>query len=315
MGGLLTEVGKKLAERWLSLLVLPGALYLAIATTAHTLGHPHPFDLSRLTDQITTWANHPTASTTGGHVVVLAATLTGAAAAGLAAQALGSLVERLWLAADWPAWPPPFRQLAARQTKRRHEPWTTAARAWHQHREDDRRTQANTGHRADPTARHAAERAMTRIAPEEPARPTWCGDRLNAVALRLDRDHHLNLATAWPHLWLILPEETRTQVTAARQALTRATTLAAWALLYLPLTVWWWPAALITATLALIARTRTRTATDTYALLLEAATRIHARDLADRLGLDPTGPLTPDTGALLTFRLTPTPPPPPPPTS
>ncbi|NGO48154.1 hypothetical protein, partial [Streptomyces ureilyticus] len=293
MGGLLTELGKKLAERWVSLLVLPGALYLAVAATAHTLGHTHPFDLSRLTAQITAWAAHPAATTVGGQVVLLAAVLAGAAAAGLATQALGSATERLCLAAGWPTWPAPFRQLAAWQTTRRQQRWRNAARTWHRHREHDARALAR-GHRTDPSARHAAERAMTRIAPEEPARPTWSGDRLNAAAVRLERDRHLDLAAVWPHLWLTLPEEARTEITAARQALTRATTLTAWALLYLPLTAWWWPAALITATLTLISWARTRTATDTYALLLEAATRSHARDLVDRLGLDTTGPLTPE---------------------
>ncbi|MFF8883155.1 hypothetical protein [Streptomyces flaveolus] len=312
MGGLLTELSKKLAERWVSLLVLPGALYLAVAASSRALGHTHPFDLSRLTDQITTWANHPATGKAGGQVVLLAAVLAGAAAVGLAAQALGSLTERLWLAADWPAWPPPARQLAAWHTARRRRRWATAARTWHQHREGAARALAR-GRRVDPATRHAAEHAMTRIALEEPARPTWSGDRLNAAALRLDRDHGIDLAHIWPHLWLSLPEEIRTEVTAARQSLTRATALAAWALLYLPLTAWWWPAALITLALALTARIRTRAATDTYALLLEATTRVHARDLTDRLGLDPTGPLAPGTGDALSRCLTPTPPPPPPP--
>ncbi|MEO3749416.1 hypothetical protein [Streptomyces sp. B6B3] len=309
MGGFLTALGQKLAERWLSLLVLPGALYIAVATTSHALGHTHPFDLARLTDQITTWAeHHPATDTAGGQVLLLAAVLAGAAAAGLAAQAIGSLVERLWLAADWPTWPPPFRQLAAWRTIRRRRRWTSAADAWHQHRDDaaEIRTRRQW---ADPTARHAAERAMTRIAYEKPARPTWSGDRLNAAAVRLDRDHGLDLVIVWPPLWLTLPEETRTEITAARQALTRATTVAAWALLYLPLTAWWWPAALITTALTLTARVRTRAASHTYALLLEATTRLHARDLADRLGVDATGPLTPEVGDTLTRHLTPTPPP------
>ncbi|QXE38143.1 hypothetical protein KQY30_31855 [Streptomyces sp. GMY02] len=327
MGGFLSELGKKLAERWLSLLVLPGALYLAIAVTAHTLGHTRPFDLPLLTRQITTWANHPATSNTDGYVVLLAATLAGAAATRLVAQALGSLTERLCLAADWHTWPPPLRRLAARQTARRHDRWTRAARTWHHHREQDAQALAH-GRRADPAARRAAERTMTCIAPEEPTRPTWSGDRLNAAAVRLERDHHLDLATLWPHLWLILPEETRVQITTVRQNLTRAATLTAWALLYLPLAAWWWPAALITATLTLTGRARTRTATDTYALLLEAATRLHIRDLADRLGLNPTSPTTPETGGalglnstggpltseagdILTRHLTPTPPPPP----
>lgn len=47
---------------------------------------------------------------------------------------------------------------------------------------------------------------MTRIAQEQPARPTWIGDRIHAVITRLDRDYHLDLATIWPHLWLAMPE-------------------------------------------------------------------------------------------------------------
>ncbi|MER7930732.1 hypothetical protein ABTY96_47830 [Streptomyces sp. NPDC096057] len=49
-----------------------------------------------------------------------------------------------------------------------------------------------------------------------------------------------------------------------------------------------------------------------WALLLEAATRLHTRDLAARLGLDATGSLGPEVGDTLTRHLTPTPPPPPP---
>lgn len=310
MGGFLTELGKRLAERWLSLLVLPGALYLCVVAAARTLDHGHPFDLTRLTDQITAWAAHPAVADIGGQVGLLAAVLAGAAATGLAAQALGSLTERLCLAPNWRDWPPPLRRLAAWRTARRRHRWARAARIWHQHREDAARARAH-GQRADPGTRRAAHRAMIRTAPEEPDRPTWSGDRLNAVAVRLERDQHLDLATLWPHLWLILPEDVRTEMTTARQALTRATTLTAWALLYLPLTAWWWPAALITATLALTGRARIRTATDTYALLLEAATRVHTRDLAERLGLDPNERLSPETGDALTRHLAHSPPPPP----
>ncbi|MET8853485.1 hypothetical protein [Amycolatopsis sp. NPDC004625] len=129
--------------------------------------------------------------------------------------------------------------------------------------------------------------------------------------MHLARDHHLDLVTLWPHLWLILPEEARTQVTTARRNLTRATTLTAWAVLYLPLATWWWPAILITIALALTGWVRTRAATDTYALLLEATTRLHTHNLAEHLGLGPTSPLSHKTGDALTQHLAPSPPPPP----
>ncbi|WP_141747266.1 hypothetical protein [Streptomyces agglomeratus] len=308
---MLTELGKKLAERWLSLLVLPGALYLAVAATAYTLGHARPFDLHLLTDQITTGAKAPAVATAGGQVVLLAAVLAGAAAVGLMAQSLGSLAEQLHLAADWQTWPAVARRVAGLATKYRRRRWRTASEDWHRLRQDAA-TARTRGTRADPAARHAARAAMTRISPEHPDRPGWSGDRIHAAAVRLERDFHIDLAVLWPHVWLILPDTVRTEITAARQTLARATTLTAWSLLYLPLAAWWWPATAITAVLAFTSWRRTRTAADTYATLLEAATRLHARDLAEHLGLDPC-PLTQDVGDSLTRHLSPSPPPPPPP--
>lgn len=132
---------------------------------------------------------------------------------------------------------------------------------------------------------------MRRIATEEPDRPTWCGDRVHAVTIRLERDHRMDLPLVWPYLWLVLPEITRAEIAAAEQALSRATTLAGWAVLYAPLTAWWWPAAPLAAVLALAARYRMGTATETYAQLIEAAARLHSTDLATRLGIDRTGAL------------------------
>ncbi|WP_369263627.1 hypothetical protein [Streptomyces sp. R35] len=311
MGGLLSELGKKLADRWLSLLVLPGALYLAVASAAQALGHAHPFDLSRLSSQITASANAPAARAAGGQVVLLLAVLAASAAVGLAAQALGSIAERVYLAADWHTWPSPIRNTINSRVSGRQRSWDAAARIWHRQREEAARTLAIGGRRSDHTQRQAAHRAMTQIATERPTRPTWSGDRIHAAAVRLERDHQLDLATVWPHLWLILPDSARTEITTARQTLTRATTLFAWALLYLPLTAWWWPAATISVALTLTGRIRTRTAIDTYALLLEAATRVHAGDLARHLGFTLAGPLTPEMGDKLTRFLAPSPPPPP----
>lgn len=307
INGFLSELGKKLAERWLTLLLLPGALYLAIAATAHALGHTHPADLPRLTEQITRWANEPAVESVGGQVVLLAAVLAGAAAAGCTAQGLATLVERAILAPDWQDWPRPLRHLVDRWVTRRRKRWEDHARTWHRHRTEAADARA-LGQRANPTERRAAYRAMTHIAPEHPQRPTWCGDRLNAVAVRLARDHRLDLATCWPHLWLNLPEPTRAEITTARQSLDRATSITAWALLYLPLACWWWPAALLSLILTAAGWRRARTATETYALLLEAATLLHSRDLADHLGLDTAMPRD-ELGDNLTRLLEGTPPP------
>ncbi|WP_344123978.1 hypothetical protein [Streptomyces blastmyceticus] len=310
MGGFLTALGQKLAERWLTLLVLPGALFLAVATAAHTLGQSHALDRRLLVSRVTRWAEEPAASTIGGQVVLLGAVLAAAAAAGLAAQGAGTLVQRTVLAADWHSWPRPLRRGARALVARRRARWTSTAARYHRQLDYDALELAHSGRRADPGVRHALHRALLRVAAEEPDRPTWSGDRLHSVVVRLERDHHVDLPLVWPHLWLTLPETARAEITAAEQGLTHAGTLAGWALLYAPLTMWWWPAAPLAVALALVARHLIRTATDAYAQLLEAAAHLHVGDLADQLRIEHPGP--PDTalGDSLTDRLrTRTPPP------
>jgi hypothetical protein len=309
MGVLLSELGRKLAERWLSLLVLPGAFYLAVAVAARVLGHRHALDVKTLTAQVSAWISSPAATSTYGQAILLAAVIAGAAGIGLAAQALGSAVERVVLAPGWRTWPWPARRLAARHVTRRRAAWDAAHARYHQLYEQAARARA-TGTRQDPAERHAAHHRRTRVALERPDRPTWSGDRIHAVTVRLDRDLNLDLTTVWPYLWLTLPDTTRTEITTADQAVSRATTLTAWALLYLPLAYLWWPAAPAAAALAVTARRRVRAATDTHARLIEAATRLHLTDLADRLRIEHAGTSSAALGATITHHLQTSPPPP-----
>jgi hypothetical protein len=69
--------------------------------------------------------------------------------------------------------------------------------------------------------------------------------------------------------------------------------------LYLPVSILWWPAAPLAVVIAATAHHRIRTTTDTYATLLETTTRLHATALATQLGIDHTGPLTPQLGHTL----------------
>jgi len=309
MNGLLGELSKKLAERWLSLLVLPGVLYISIAAVGRTLGHSHALSIDRLIAEITGWVKAPIATTVGGQVVILVAVLAGAAGTGLLAQALGSVVERSALAAGWRGWPGPLRRLASWRVGRRRCRWNRVYRAYHTEAEIARAA-LMSGSRPDPAVRHRAYRQWVSLALEEPDRPTWSGDRIHAVAVRLDRDYQLDLMTVWPYLWLHLPEPVRTEIINARQGMTRASTLGGWAILYAVLTPWWWPAAVIATTLGLITRHRLRSTVDMYALLLEATVRLHTRRLAIEFGLDHTGPLTATTGDAVTRLLHTEPPPP-----
>ncbi|MFE6385022.1 hypothetical protein [Nocardiopsis dassonvillei] len=326
MGDLWAELGRRLTERWVSTLALPGALYLAVATAAYALGWSGAWDAGHLAERVTGWAADPRVDTFGGQALVLAAVLAGSTAVGLVARGSGWLVERLWTAADWERWPPPLRGWTWRWVRSRRARWDRlrgeverarngeAERTWKGEAERPRREggegarrgggevgQARGSGREEAFAK--AYDRMARISPERPERPTWCGDRIAAVRTRLARDHRADLAVLWPHLWLVLPEEERVEVTAAREDLSRATGLTAWGLLYLPLTVWWWPAALVAAAVAGIAWVRARSAAGNYATLVEAVVRLHAVELADRVGVAHEGVFSGELGERLTLRL------------
>ncbi|GII88852.1 hypothetical protein Ssi03_68420 [Sphaerisporangium siamense] len=305
MGGFLEELGKKLAERWLSLLVLPGVLYLAIATTAATLGHRHALDVPYLTARVTSWTTTPAATGAGGQVVLVAAVLAAAAGVGLATQGVGSAAERLILAADWRTWPGPLRRLARRRVTSRRTRWDMAHAEYHRlyHQAEQARRSGTSPDSELRARRHLSYRTYTRICLEPPDRPTWSGDRVNAAVIRLDRVLQVDLPTIWPTLWLHLPDTTRTEITTARSALSRATSLIGWSLLYLPLTGWWWPAVLISTVLAGVAWQRIRATAGAYALLLEAATHLHLAGLAENLGVDTTGKTPSAIGQTLTHLL------------
>lgn len=298
MGGFLTELGKKLAERWLTLLVLPGALYVAVLAAASVVGHTSAF--SRLTSRLTGLV--VPASTV---FVVAVTALLAAAAAGLAAQALGSAVERAWLADRWTSRPPGLRHLARCRVRRRRRRWSSAQATYR----DLTRNKTDLLAAGQPVSLEmeeslaAGRHRVTRIAVEEPARPGWIGDRLHAVVRRVDRDYLLDLPTAWPHLWLTAPEETRVAITDARAAFRRAATLAGWGWLYAAVAAFWWPATALVIAILLTAYLRARSATETYAALVEATARLHTTTLATALGLDHTGPLNRDTGWAVTCLL------------
>ncbi|WKD31229.1 hypothetical protein [Streptomyces xanthophaeus] len=302
MGVFLTELGKQLAERWFTLLVLPGALFLSALATAQHLGHTHAFAIARLADQVNQWARAYGVNTPARLVVILIAVLLISAAAGLVAQAGGTLTERLWLAADWAAWPPPLRQLAGKRVSARQDRWDQASDEYKRQREQLARDRAH-GRRRDRGALAAAYRDRVRISQEKPERPTWMGDRLNVVAVRFDREYQLDIPTVWPALWLTLPDTDRSEIRTAREALARATTLTSWGLLYLVVGALWWPGLLLAAATCLTGWRRARTATDTYAQLVEAAVRLYVANLARQLGFEQAGPITPQVGANLTYLL------------
>ena len=279
MGGFLDALGEKLADRWVALLVVPGALYCAAVAAAAVLGQAHAFDAGLLESKVEQWIRTPSAATTGAMVVLAAAILAAASTAGIAARGLGYVTELLVFAADWPDWPAPLRAVARRNTDRRRTRWAAADAVYQERRLEAARARAESL-RVDPAARDAAYRRRTRIAELPPARPTWSGDRIHAVETRLRTELSVDLARDWPSVWLAAPEPVRTDVAAAHGAITRACVLGGWAVLYAVLAAWWIPALLIAFAVGIAAWSRIRSAVDAYARLVEAAVRLRAEPAA-----------------------------------
>jgi hypothetical protein len=149
------EIGRKLGERWVTFLVVPGLLYLAAATAAASLGQGNALGFASLGRRVGSWANSMAVRTTGGAVLILVGVLAGSLVAGLAATTLGRLTEMAWAA----------------RGRRRPARWVTA---W-------RRARARRAKRIadDPSSTEAQVQAAMaradRICLVEPSRPTWVG--------------------------------------------------------------------------------------------------------------------------------------------
>jgi hypothetical protein len=263
------ELGRRLAEKWFSLLVLPGLLFLASAAVAVIAGQQRWNDWSYLIRRSRDYAADLDKQPAVTLVLAAVGVLLAAAVVGLAAGGLAGVVQRLWLG-DWPR---PLHPLATRLTHRLQERWKNCDAA-----------------------------AQNSISLAEPDRPTWMGNSIGAVRTRVELAYDLHLAETWPLLWLIMPETSRTEVDHVRSEFNDAARLGAWGLLYFALGAVWWPAFLIGLATCLTGWRRGRTAIDGFSKLTEAAVDIYGPCLAGTLGLGSgNAPLDPKTGMLITL--------------
>ncbi|MFE5208231.1 hypothetical protein [Streptomyces sp. NPDC056600] len=292
MSKFLEVLGGKLAERWLGLLLGPSVLLVTVAAVGTTLGQRNWHDTSLLLDRLDHLAAEPALRTAGPLVFVLAGLLACSAALGLSAVALGTLVERLWLAR---------RPRCCAELRRRR--WDAARRDFERALVEAARAEGT----ADAAA--AAERARelnarrNRIGLVPPAHPFWLGDRITAVDTRVWEAYRLDLVSVWPRIWLMLPEDARAEIGTARTRLAAAARLVVWSAGYLLVGVAWWPAAVAGVVTALVARRRARVAGVAFAELAEAAVDLHGRALAESLGVACEARLTREIGAEITTLL------------
>ncbi|MCX5145214.1 hypothetical protein OHB36_00240 [Streptomyces sp. NBC_00320] len=280
MSTFLTQIGTKLADRWLGAVLLPGLLWIALLAAGLHLGQGRPFAAGRLAQWLDQLASRPAAHTSVTAVLAAGAVLLAAAGIGLLAGALGGLVERVWaLPADLAP--------AAWLLRRRQGVWDEATRRL----KAAILQAAQPPHPALDPARAAArvralQRRRDRLGPARPVCPTRIGDRFARTTTRAGAVNGVDdFALVWPRLWTVLPEELRTDIATARSGYASTARLAAWGLLFTLLAAVWWPAALIGPAVLACAVPRSRAAADALAELIESATDLHLGDLAERLGI------------------------------
>ncbi|MFE4256266.1 hypothetical protein ACFRU3_43970 [Streptomyces sp. NPDC056910] len=242
--GILSEVGKHVSSRWVTAVLLPGLLLVALTAAGCHLGHGHALDVGELADWVDRLARaahrRPARAAVAAGLALLAASL-----AGTVAGELGRAVERWWL-----------------------------------------RTRPGHGGRRRARALRAAER--NGISPVEaylPQRPTWMSDRVRLIEARVRAQYWFDAATAWPRLWLLVGDEVRRPVVEARMGFAEAVTLAGWSCLYGIAGVFWWPALVTAACVALTSWSRARSGLEEFATLVEGVIDVHHRALADALGV------------------------------
>jgi hypothetical protein len=116
--------------------------------------------------------------------------------------------------------------------------------------------------------------------------PTKLGNVLRAAELRPIAKYGIDPVSGWPAFWLVLPSETRTMLTQARQHLDGAALSVAWACMCV---VWsvlaWWAAPVAVVAAVAIYRGQVLRAAESYADLLEASFDVYRWNLYDALRL------------------------------
>jgi hypothetical protein len=132
--------------------------------------------------------------------------------------------------------------------------------------------------------------------------PTRLGNLMRAAELRPLHKHGVDAIALWPHLWLVLPADTRTEVAAARNELDAAARGWLWGALFVVWTPWAWWAALVSVLAATLAYAACLRAAETYAALVESAFDVHLPLLyqVTRLPLPARAADEPGHGARLT---------------
>ncbi|GAA1932317.1 hypothetical protein [Streptantibioticus ferralitis] len=231
------SLGGKLTDRWMS--ICGAALIFETGgVLAWALRHG---GLRALTRKLDAFAAHPA----GGQLLALAILVVVTATLGLVVERLTLPVLRL-LEGYWPKACGRVRDHLAERFAQRERQLLK-----------DFRSVAEAVEQGRPTSQQRAEHVrLTRAASRLPGmgrhQPTRVGNILRAAEARPHDRYGLDAVSVWPHLWLLLPETTRQEITNSRGALDRAVSAVIWGVFSLAYGVWtvWAAAAALTVALA-----------------------------------------------------------------
>ena len=113
--------------------------------------------------------------------------------------------------------------------------------------------------------------------------PTKLGNILRAAENRPSERYGLVTTICWPCLWLLLPDDTKKEITEARATLDTAARIIFWSILFLVWTFWAWWVPLVTIVVAFWAYRWALSAAEVYGDLLEAAFDLHRFSLYEAL--------------------------------
>ncbi|MET7370840.1 hypothetical protein ABZS61_34305 [Streptomyces sp. NPDC005566] len=252
MDGILSDLGRRIADRWFAFLILPGVPFAATVVVAWAMapsGAAHALDLDILVRRLDALVG--TARSTKG-VVVGCLLVAGVAVTAVLVRELSLVVNRLWTGRS-----AVLCRLMGPGIRRRRRLALDAAQR---------------GGYAQP------DRYL-------PHRATWIGDRFALVDERVAVQYGVSLARVWPRLWQLHSDRTPKAVSAAWDDYAAATVRVAWALPYLAVSVLWWPAAPLALALVLLGWAQGRRGADDFCVSCEAAVDVQLRRLAHIVGV------------------------------
>ena len=265
--GLLTEVQKRIPDRWFFRRLLPATVFVMIAVICcGRLGQSHWADLNLARNSLSSALRFsgPAASDTIASLVLLAVAVAVLAfTVPLVAGAISTLAS-----GAWPWWLVPLgdRLRAARQRR-----WKEPARIG-----EAAVAARDKGHKFLAARLDARRATMPATKPEQ---FTWCGDRFAATRRRVREQAGLEITTAWTTLLLVLPDAPRATLTDTRDSYDAACEAIVWSIAVALLGAWWWPALPVGLVLATVAWRWLRHAVTTFCATVEVIAIQHATDL------------------------------------